>query len=375
MEDEETGELFIPCRVCSHKCFNKHGKYHDKQCFDGSACFFKVMLGDFAERLRLPPAFVSQFITDQHEHMVLQGPNGQEWEVELLGSNNKLEFRHGWERFVNFHGLQLGDFVVFKYISKYYFKVQMFGRSGCVKNTCALHIEKTKIGLDKRRPSTKMCSLNQPMSNNLLTYLVYDDKNNDEAEAVAENQRRKRKSFCLGHASKNPGHGFSSQNHMTVGPAAPFESDNKKVNLLGDYSSKNPGHFSSSQKQMTMKLVSSFKSDKPFCLMVIKSWNVNKPNMLRFPIIYKNPLQLPRVNAEIALLDGDCKEWKVQCIIKERRPTLSGGWKCFTQDNNIKEGDTCIFEQLDNNKKKFMFRVHIFPDVKKAHLQKDQEDG
>lgn len=51
MEDEETGELFIPCRVCSHKCFNKHGKYHDKQCFDGSACFFKVMLGDFAERL------------------------------------------------------------------------------------------------------------------------------------------------------------------------------------------------------------------------------------------------------------------------------------------------------------------------------------
>ena len=51
MEDEETGELFIPCRVCSHKCFKKHGKYHDKQCFDGSASFFKVMLGDFAERL------------------------------------------------------------------------------------------------------------------------------------------------------------------------------------------------------------------------------------------------------------------------------------------------------------------------------------
>ncbi|GLJ37841.1 hypothetical protein SUGI_0769750 [Cryptomeria japonica] len=89
------------------------------------------MLGDFTERLSIPPAFDSQFIYEREQHMVLQGPSGQEWDVQLLGANTTLEFRHGWENFVHYHGLKLGDFVVFKYISKLCLKVQIFEKSGC----------------------------------------------------------------------------------------------------------------------------------------------------------------------------------------------------------------------------------------------------
>jgi len=41
----------------------------------------------------IPPAFVSQFIDNTDEHMVLQGLGGHEWDVQLGSTINKLEFR------------------------------------------------------------------------------------------------------------------------------------------------------------------------------------------------------------------------------------------------------------------------------------------
>jgi len=74
---------------------------------------------------------------------------------------------------VNRHGLAIGDFVVFKYISKSYFKVKIFQRTGCVKNISALQLMNTNIDTDKRCPSSnKVCSLSQPMGSKLLNELV-----------------------------------------------------------------------------------------------------------------------------------------------------------------------------------------------------------
>jgi len=53
---------------------------------------------------------------------------------------------------VNHHGLEIGDFVVFKYISKSYFKVKIFQRIGCVKNINAIQLMNTNIDTNKRCP-------------------------------------------------------------------------------------------------------------------------------------------------------------------------------------------------------------------------------
>ena len=66
--------------------------------------------------------------------MVLQGPDRQEYDVHLWCSINKLTFGQGWQEFVNYHDLQEGDFLVFKYISKLCFMVKIFDRTGCEKN-------------------------------------------------------------------------------------------------------------------------------------------------------------------------------------------------------------------------------------------------
>ncbi|XP_057847033.2 putative B3 domain-containing protein Os03g0621600 [Cryptomeria japonica] len=315
MEDEETGELFIPCRECSKKCYKIHGKYHEKEHFDEFSSFFKVLIGDFAEKLRIPLAFVSKLVNEKDKHMVLEGPDGRGWEVELTSTNNKLEFQGGWKEFVHYHSLEMGDFVVFKYIAMSYMKVHMFGRSGCVKNINVLDFEKPKIDSNKRCPSNKICSLNQTSGNKLVTDLTYDEEKN-QCEAVAGNQKRKRKPSFLG---------------------------------------------SSSQKCMTMESAASFKSDKPFYKMVMKPWNLDHYIKFGKRESQQYLIQLPNPKSEVVLLNGESKEWKVKCIIKADMPIFSGGWRCFVRDNKIKEGDTCIFEQLNNNENKFMFKVHIFP--------------
>jgi len=90
---------------------------------------------------------------------------------------------------VNHHGLEIVDFVVFKYISKSYFKVTRFQRIGCVKNINALQLMNTNIDTDKRCPSSnRVCSSSQPTGSKLPNELVSDGENNNDVEAMEENQ-------------------------------------------------------------------------------------------------------------------------------------------------------------------------------------------
>jgi len=90
---------------------------------------------------------------------------------------------------VNHHGLEIGDFVVFKYISKSYFKVKIFQRIGCVKNINAIQLMNTNIDTNKICPfSNKICSSSQPMGSKLLNELVSDGENNNDVESMEENQ-------------------------------------------------------------------------------------------------------------------------------------------------------------------------------------------
>ncbi|KAI3861328.1 hypothetical protein MKW92_022502, partial [Papaver armeniacum] len=62
----------------------------------------------------------------------------------------------------------------------------------------------------------------------------------------------------------------------------------------------------------------------------------------------------------ITLKVADDKTWEVNYVSgtpSERRISL--GWREFVADNDLKEGDVCIFELVDFGKKLKM-NVHIF---------------
>ncbi|MCO5610479.1 hypothetical protein L7F22_064717 [Adiantum nelumboides] len=65
---------------------------------------------------------------------------------------------------------------------------------------------------------------------------------------------------------------------------------------------------------------------------------------------------LPSKIQEVALLDTSGKSWFARWL--GARNGLSGGWRKFSLDHGLEEGDICVFELLDS--KKVVIKVHIF---------------
>ncbi|KAH9309579.1 hypothetical protein KI387_037490, partial [Taxus chinensis] len=85
-------------------------------------------------------------------------------------------------------------------------------------------------------------------------------------------------------------------------------------------------------------------------------------------------LPSPGERAEIVLVDPNTKKWKIRSIWHQQRFTLSGGWKYFSSQNGLEEGDVCIFEQVDCNKKTFILKVHIFRVLENCIPYKERSD-
>ncbi|KAK9945846.1 hypothetical protein M0R45_011341 [Rubus argutus] len=96
--------------------------------------FFKALMGDFSQDLRIPSAFIKNFNRRSLHICGLNGPSGQCWAVELEKRGNRLFFQKGWERFVEHHSLQVGDFLIFSYDGVSMFDVTIYGKTCCEKH-------------------------------------------------------------------------------------------------------------------------------------------------------------------------------------------------------------------------------------------------
>lgn len=74
---------------------------------------------------------------------------------------------------------------------------------------------------------------------------------------------------------------------------------------------------------------------------------------------------LPHRDDRIMLEDEKDVEW--ECIYLSNKVGLSGGWRGFSLDHDLVDGDCCIFELVSSHR----FKVHIF----RAHESEDGEEG
>ncbi|VVA16693.1 PREDICTED: B3 [Prunus dulcis] len=96
--------------------------------------FFKVLLGDFYQHLRLPPVFIEKLDGQSLPKCALRGPNGKLWTVELEERENGFFFHDGWQGFVRDHCLEIGNFLVFDYDGDSMFDVTIYEPTGCEKD-------------------------------------------------------------------------------------------------------------------------------------------------------------------------------------------------------------------------------------------------
>ncbi|KAK2981015.1 hypothetical protein RJ640_012174 [Escallonia rubra] len=93
--------------------------------------FFKIMVRDFRRQVMIPKKFTMHFQEELSCRILLKGPSGNKWPVELTREEDDVFFQKGWGGFVVDHGLEETDFLVFRYNGSSSFSVLIFDASGC----------------------------------------------------------------------------------------------------------------------------------------------------------------------------------------------------------------------------------------------------
>ncbi|XP_057871066.2 B3 domain-containing protein Os01g0723500 isoform X2 [Cryptomeria japonica] len=440
---QEAHRKFEACLECTKKCLSIHSERNNNSGNNGDdddlttppSHFFKVLLGDFANVLRIPPAFVERFQWHGLQNAFLIGPSGQIWIVTVCCTSTGMTFEKGWQTFVSDHSLDLGDFLVFKYVGESYFTVKIFGRSGCEKwdafnvrkyepcsmnggkkvlqksregsagiskgladKTCIVHqntrngdcevcklpisatfIKSSTAQIDNSRKRKRCTNSKDSVSleediikletapsvdqgkkaGNSLGKAVILDAERESVEALTKNNLKK---YVVG-ARSCQSHVPNQDNRLCGVKKTKITS--LKIQTPNDEGKKYvSAHYVSCRREVTqeerekaLKDARSFQSDKPFNLIVMKQSQVYQGFWLGLSRDFTKRW-LPDQRIEITLLGPRGKKWRVQYLGDRSNPGLSGGWKGFAIDNNLEEGDVCVFELED--KKNFTLKVHIY---------------
>ncbi|XP_077233559.1 putative B3 domain-containing protein Os03g0621600 isoform X2 [Tasmannia lanceolata] len=270
------------------------------------ASFFKVMIGDFTQKLRIPPAFVRHFNGKLLNKSILKNPTGKFWHVKVERIGNDLFFQEGWQNFVKDNSLQTGDFLVLEYDGNSEFDVLIFGKSGCEKEDaltdmnwgghCPNKLEEIR---EERVMGSPLCKISHYSPNK------FEELQNG-------------RSFGSPLCKCSYYNGCSKMNSVLSG----------KTNRRG--------------KLMVRVLTCQLKLEKPhFSITWSRTRNrsyVTIPKLLARDI--RN-----RSKPTLTLVDPSGRRWQITTNNRgDGRMDLGAGWTALRKGNNIREGDICAFE-------------------------------
>ncbi|GMI78518.1 hypothetical protein like AT5G66980 [Hibiscus trionum] len=299
-----------------------------------------------AKSLKIPVGFKTNLEGKFSGSVLLEGPSGYSWVVELVQKNDDLFFDKGWADFVRDHSLECGDFLVFRYDSDLVFDVKVFDQSNCEK----------EVGFHCK------CSQDSTEFNGIVGRKRYREDGGVSLDQDCEELKRIRESSFESDGDEDHcGHELVLATKICQGLTSCDENHDETILRTGKEDDLNLHGTGCIQEVIgefeEKKVAQSFNSRFPFFVRIMKRFNVSGSYTLNIP--YQFVMEhLPKCKTEIVLrnLKGSC--WTVNSVPTTRvhtSHTLCGGWLSFVRGNEIKVGDICIFEFV----RKFEFHVHI----------------
>lgn len=329
--------------------------------------FYEVFSSAFSShRLKIPDRFVCRMEGWTYGSVLLTGPSGNVWTVQLIKQDDDLFFHHGWMTFVGDHQLECGDLLVFRYEGDLRFTVQVFDKDTCEKETAFLsECSQNSCEIDNSKGQKRDAEENSSLD------IVVDGVPKMKG-STNENQELE-----LGIV------GNELPRYEVVRPISMFrenEENSKACSVNEDEeaaimyrSGKEDDHYflsgvslSNVSAQDEKRVARSFTSSFPYFVRIMKSFNVGGSYTLNIPYQF-SMAHLPNCKIKIILHNLKGEHWTVNSVPTTRvhtSHTLCGGWMAFVRGNNIKVGDICIFELVHECE----LRVHI------AGVEKDGQD-
>ncbi|RLN41673.1 hypothetical protein C2845_PM01G34770 [Panicum miliaceum] len=359
----------VKMRKPGKRCKETDAHYYWNRSDEHDRYFFKVLAGDFRERLEclcnlnisfltswklniakhllgikrinhldvgIPDKFVQHIRWRIAKTVTLESRTGCNFDVEVTESLGKVVLQTGWKAFVCAHDLKMWDFLVFKYDGTPRLKVLIFDLSCCEK-VPPCHIRDRGKGGEQ----------------------IENSRSCDDFPMKSPGSKRKAWKQREGRGSMSP--------------------EDQKSHFVPSYILPRRTYLTCEQKKKLKEKVRAICSKTPIygCVMKKTSIEGNPQTMLCFSFIREQATSSEtdeqNISREYAdeylpfddqtlLLQHRGESWEVRCHIlksKSNLPTkrLLKGWKQFARDNNLQVGDLCLFELLES--REYTMSVHI----------------
>ncbi|KAK7343348.1 hypothetical protein VNO77_12013 [Canavalia gladiata] len=257
--------------------------------------FFKMILKINKEKLKIPNKFMRRYGGGLPNPVYIKPPDGIEWKVYWTKQNGEVWFVNGWKEFVENYCLDEGYLVVFKYEGTSQIDV--------------LILDHTSIEIEYLT-----CDENDNL----------DDKNqtNDESIQILDEWP-----------------------------------DQKPTQITGEKAITERGSsLNWPRQERAQEIARKFISNNPFFTFYMKS------SFLAHSRVTLPGLKVDVENKEkyVKLKIGE-RSWDVKLLPSYTNTSsrvLSAGWTLFARQNQLLQGDVCVFELISTQD--LLFQVHVF---------------
>lgn len=329
--------------------------------------FFKIVSDQGAQRLRLPPEFTRRYGHNLADDCLsLKVPNGLVWKVELIRySNHEAWLHRGWQRFQEYYSIQLGHFLIFKYVGNSHFEVHIF-------DTTATEIEYSyydslerdalmnQVAKTESEPDDSVVFLKEILAGKNVGRKRLDVDDDNNPPPTWENKRRMQEADGLRSGKLRRSSRVEQNSSFPVKKESRFQDSSPNYRSYIDEQGEGTELKYPDRKQVqhrarddnkrfkaytrALVFMSEKSARKLFTIVVMHpSYVSTRRSALHISSAFAKEISPGNGNSSI-LLVSEGKTWLVRCVCGKQGATLTTGWRKFMEDNDLKVGDACVFE-------------------------------
>ncbi|XP_022986547.1 B3 domain-containing transcription factor VRN1-like isoform X1 [Cucurbita maxima] len=359
--------------------------------------FHKLVLSSTiqARKLRIPETFVRMIRDELSGVATLTVPDGHVWRVGLRKVDNKFWFEDGWHGFLEHYSIRVGYLLVFRYEGNSAFCVFIFNL-----NTSEINYQSAALGGNQRNNYSiqnrifeeledydipeAIPSIQSMNSGSLRNKLFGDEWNPHQSKSASTLQAEYLSTRDIGvqfsamevkksadevrfqnlgddvHRIKKSGGKKRKLDSSDHHPSSAHSEDLGDIRFrFYESASARKRTVTAEERERAINSAKAFEPGNPFCRVVLRPSYLYRGCIMYLPSCFAEK-NLSGVSGFIKLQTPDGRQWPVRCLYKVGRAKLSQGWYEFCLENNLGEGDVCVFELLRMREivlKVTMFRV------------------
>ncbi|KAK4752123.1 hypothetical protein SAY87_020921 [Trapa incisa] len=371
--------------------------------------FYKlVLLSTIKEkRLRIPENFLRKFRDELSHVATLHVSDGHIWRVGVRKADNKFWFHDGWEDFSDHYSIGVGYFLIFRYEGNSIFNVYIYnlttseisyqphghGPAGGEQYHQVrrytpwneMEDEESSDALDsaaqyratpdslKKKGANSSSSIDQLSLSQSFNPTPLQSLFNGNVHPPAKNVLQLHPAVRPTAQEALYSGGVRVKSPEEEGKMLPQGEEGKKTKKRGrkkrkigsnePIPSNEPNEESETrykfyasastrkrtvtaeERERAINAAKMYEPHNPFCRVVLRPSYLYRGCIMYLPSCFAEK-HLTRVSGFIKLQRADGKQWPVRCLYKGGRAKLSQGWYDFSLENNLEEGDVCIFELI-----------------------------